>query len=133
GQQRQRMAPGSLSARFVKLVETAGALRVGTDVVERDEAAVAVEGRVLHPLGHHRARHLLNPPAQLAGRRGESAKPTLIAAAGLPRPPPRDRNRALVIDRQWSTGSRIDSILRHPRHELDALDPRILDSGGAGA
>src|ERR1700675_449101 len=55
GQQRQRMAPGSLSARFVKLVETAGALRVGTDVVERDEADEAVEGRVLHPLAHPRA------------------------------------------------------------------------------
>ncbi len=37
--------------------------RVAADLVERDEAVVVVERRVLDPLGHHRAGELLEPHA----------------------------------------------------------------------
>ena len=42
--------------------------RVRSHLVEADEPGVAVEGRVLHALGHHGARELLEAHAQLVGR-----------------------------------------------------------------
>src|SRR5579859_6747712 len=58
GEQSERMPHGPLHARFVKRVDTAGAIRVGTHVVESDEAHRAVERRVLHSFRHHRASDL---------------------------------------------------------------------------
>ena len=66
GQQRQRTLSGSLDARCVKLLERAGAVGIGPDLVERDQTGVAIEGGVLDALGHHRCGDLLETLTQLA-------------------------------------------------------------------
>ena len=43
--------------------------RVASDLVQRQEGHVAVKGRVLDGLGHHRPRQLLEPPGHLRLRR----------------------------------------------------------------
>ena len=65
-ERRQRVRPSGLPVPVVRVhrlgldAEPAG---LAADLVERDQAVVDVEGRVLDPLGHHRRRHLL----ELAG------------------------------------------------------------------
>ena len=41
---------------------------VSADLVQRDEAMVAIEGRVLHTLGHNGGRELLETPCEFAFR-----------------------------------------------------------------
>ena len=58
--------------------------RVAADLVERDQAVVDVEGRVLDSLGHHRRGHLLElagePPLLGPVLLGEAIRATPAAA-----------------------------------------------------
>ena len=70
-QQRLRPAPRALDIRRVKLLDgAADALRLPADVVQRDEAVVAVERSVLEAFGHHGPAQLLHLHAQRSTANG---------------------------------------------------------------
>src|SRR5258708_33732186 len=63
--------PGAMRARAVELRRRkAELLGVAADVVQREQAVVAIERRVLDALGHHWRGELLEPARELAGGRG---------------------------------------------------------------
>ena len=69
-QHRVRPALGALGVRLVEEPRRdAEPLRRAADLVQRDEAVVAIEGGVLDALGHHRTGELLQPHGE-AKRRG---------------------------------------------------------------
>ena len=61
-----RLPPGLESVELCR--RDAELVGVATDLVQRDEPGVAVEGGVLDPLGHGGATQLLQPTGQLVGR-----------------------------------------------------------------
>ena len=65
---------GALRVRAVEGIDAdAEAARVAADVVEGEQACVAVEGGVLHALGHHGRRGLLEARHERLGRAVEEA------------------------------------------------------------
>ena len=90
-QQVAREALGALAvARVEGLDGDAEAARVAADVVEREQAPVAVEGGVLDALGHHRRRRLLEARDELVRRLGQPLDARLAQDLGVLR---RDRGR----------------------------------------
>ena len=123
-----------LGARGTSSGSTPKCARVAADLVQRDEAGVAVERGVLDALGHHRAGGLLEAHAQLVGRVGQPRRRARRSRrrdrAGRP------ARRSIAAARSVGAGRQVGAVDREGDEQLGqrlgGLVDRRAPAGPAG-